>query len=79
MRKRIMTFVLVGMLSLAAVPAVFGQEASPGTGTTGTTTQPQDRQNDLPWGLLGLVGLAGLMGRTREKTRTTTQDRVAAH
>ncbi len=43
--------------------------------------QPQEEDNDFPWGLLGLLGLAGLLGRkkndhhdhdTRRATGTST-------
>ena len=32
----------------------------------GNTTEPQDEDNDFPWGLLGLLGLAGLLGMKRK-------------
>lgn len=33
--------------------------------TTTNTVEPDDDDNDFPWGLLGLLGLAGLLGRKR--------------
>ncbi len=38
------------------------------------TTEPQEDDDDFPWGLLGLLGLAGLLGLKRRDDRDVHVD-----
>jgi hypothetical protein len=68
---------LIAAASLAAVtPVAASAQDVANNADTYSTAQPQEDDDDFPWGLLGLLGLAGLLGLKRRDDRVDVDNRT---